>query len=217
MALGRDVVLLDLLANLERLAAPDREDLVDLAGVIREVAGGHRDDVAHRRRVARVQRPHAREVERLVDVAKPYGASGIEPREHLADVLVARVDRVAEATRPVDLFPGAWRPLERIRVIDVRPADGVLGQPEDRPVPAARVQELVERQAPNVVVEHGERLAEHGARQQMPLAHRPHRVTSAATGTGGAIRWRPWHRMRPGRTTTPRTRDARRAISCSTS
>ena len=59
----RDVVLLHVLAVLPRLAAPERQDEVDLARVVRPVCGDGRHDPAERPSVTPVRRQYLAEVD----------------------------------------------------------------------------------------------------------------------------------------------------------
>src|SRR5688572_19862611 len=83
-----DVVLLDLLGVLPRLPPADREDLVDLARVVRPMPGDHRDDLAERGLPTPVHGSHAREVGRLGDVVPPPGGAPLEPPEDVVEVLL---------------------------------------------------------------------------------------------------------------------------------
>ena len=62
-----DVVLLDLFAELPRLAAPDSQERVDLAGVVLPVPGDDDEDLSERERAAPVDRMFGVEVVELVE------------------------------------------------------------------------------------------------------------------------------------------------------
>src|SRR5215218_1347098 len=150
---GGDVVLLDLLAVLPGLAAPDRQDRVDLPGVVGPVRGDHRRDLRQRRGAAPMHRPRGVQVVHVGERGEPALVGPVEPGEDLPQVGGAHLDAVAQPSGPVRGVPVPRGRLERVGVVDRAPRCCVLGDPQDRPVPAGRVQRLVERHATEVLDE----------------------------------------------------------------
>src|SRR6266545_5062806 len=114
----RDVVLLDLFAVLPRLLAADREDHVDLAGVVLPVPCDHCHNLAKRRRLSPVERPPLVEIDGLGHRREPAFVAPVEPRQDLLDVRLPRLDPIAEPAWPVSLVPMPRLFLEGVRVVD---------------------------------------------------------------------------------------------------
>src|SRR4029450_13047173 len=88
----RDVVLLDVFAVLPRLAPPVGEDHVDLARVVGPMRRGVRDDLAKRPDVAPVDRFCLVEIGGQLDRPEPSHRDAFEPRKHLCEVVLRRLD-----------------------------------------------------------------------------------------------------------------------------
>jgi hypothetical protein len=91
-----------------------------------------------------VERSLEVEVRRLLGGREPPLVGPFEPREDLTDVLVGRLDPVAEPPGPVDLVEVQRLSVERVGVVHGGPSDDVLHEAEDRSVAAGGVQRLVE-------------------------------------------------------------------------
>jgi len=168
---GADVVLLDLFQVLPGLPSSDREDRVDLAGVVQPVRSDEGHDLWKGCRVPPVELPGGVEIVHGFQGAEPAFVDGLEPVDELLQVLARRFDPLAEPSRPVGLRPVPRFRIERERVVHGVPAGDVLEDAEARAVPAGGLQRLVDGDAVDVVDEHPVRLLEHRPRERTLRVH----------------------------------------------
>src|SRR5439155_90217 len=185
-----DMVFLDLLVFFPGFATGDRQQLVDLASVVDVVACNGGDNVEKRLQLAPVHRSRTIQrgvVRQLIETPQPAGVRGLSPGDYLVKVALARLDRVPQAARPVDMFPMPWLRFERVRPVDVAPASDVLQRAEGRAIAAWRDEQgFVDAYATHVVGQHLESLLDHKTRE---LASGTHTKRPRAMVRGGVAGW----------------------------